>query len=129
MAPDGQASRQPDFLNGCALLDTDLPPLALLQELLAIEQKLGRDRHANHHAKWAPRTLDLDLLLYGDRCVALPELMVPHPLLPQRAFVLQPLCEIAPDWVHPQLQQTIWELAQRPTDAAVTQPLRVAPGL
>ncbi len=121
IAPDGQAAPQPDFWNGCALLDTDLPPLGLLPVLLGIEQQLGRKRHA----KWAPRTLDLDLLLYGDRCIEKPELVVPHPQLHRRAFVLQPLCDIAPDWVHPVLRQTVRELAQSPTDATITQPLRL----
>jgi 2-amino-4-hydroxy-6-hydroxymethyldihydropteridine diphosphokinase len=121
IAPDGRVAPQPDFWNGCALLETDLPPLGLLHVLLGIEQQLGRERHA----KWAPRTLDLDLLLYGDRQVQGPELVVPHPLLHRRAFVLRPLCDIAPDWVHPILQQTVWELAQSPTDADVTQPLRL----
>ncbi|MFQ3678943.1 MAG: 2-amino-4-hydroxy-6-hydroxymethyldihydropteridine diphosphokinase [Pseudanabaenaceae cyanobacterium] len=121
IAPDGQAAPQPDYWNGCALLATDLPPLGLLQVLLGIERKLGRERHA----PWAPRTLDLDLLLYGDRHIQEPELMVPHPRLHHRAFVLQPLCDLAPDWKHPVLQKTIWELAQAPTDADVTQPLRI----
>jgi len=121
IAPDGQAAPQPDFWNGCALLETNLPSPRLLQVLLEIEQQLGRERHA----KWAPRTLDLDLLLYGDCCIALPELRVPHPLLHHRAFVLQPLCDIAPDWVHPILQQTVREMAQSPTDANVTQPMRL----
>ncbi|MGQ9866727.1 MAG: 2-amino-4-hydroxy-6-hydroxymethyldihydropteridine diphosphokinase [Pseudanabaenaceae cyanobacterium] len=123
IAPNGQVAPQPDFWNGCALLDTDLPPLGLLHVLLAIEQRLGRERQA----KWAPRTLDLDLLLYGDRQIQEPELVVPHPRLHRRAFVLQPLCDIAPDWVHPILQQTVWELAQSPPDAEVTQPLRLTP--
>ncbi len=89
----------PDYLNAVAELRTGLQPLALLNALQAIEQAHGRQR-PHHHA---PRTLDLDLLLFGQRVLAHPELTLPHPRLHQRAFVLEPLAQIAPELVHPQL--------------------------
>ena len=87
----------PDFLNAVAAVDTRLAPAALLAALQAIEQAHGRQRsHRN-----APRTLDLDLLLYGTQVIDLPGLQVPHPYLHERAFVLVPLAEIAPDLAIP----------------------------
>ena len=89
----------PDFLNAVAELRTALQPLDLLAELQAIERAHGRERPFRH----APRTLDLDLLLYGQRVVDDPALTVPHPRLHERAFVLLPLAELAPDLHHPRL--------------------------
>lgn len=83
---------QPDFINAVALLRTRLSPLALLDQLQALEQRHRRVRHQH----WGPRTLDLDLLLYGSEKVQLPRLRVPHPELPSRAFVVLPLAELAP---------------------------------
>jgi len=97
---------QPDYLNGCALLQSQLPPLALLDCLLALEQRCGRVRRE----RWGPRTLDLDLLLWGDRVIELPRLQVPHPRMRDRPFVLVPLADIAPDWRDPQTGQTIGQL-------------------
>ncbi|WP_153109705.1 2-amino-4-hydroxy-6-hydroxymethyldihydropteridine diphosphokinase [Propionivibrio limicola] len=88
---------QPDFINAVAAIDTPLPAAALLTALLDIEQHFGRRR--DYH--FAPRTLDLDLLLYGDEVIDLPGLQVPHPRLHLRAFVLAPLTEIAPDCLIP----------------------------
>ncbi|MFL5911753.1 MAG: 2-amino-4-hydroxy-6-hydroxymethyldihydropteridine diphosphokinase [Gaiellaceae bacterium] len=85
---------QPRFLNGVAALDTDLPAGALLDVLLAVEQRFGRRREAS--LPQGPRTLDLDLLLYGDAEIEEPGLRVPHPRLHERAFVLGPLAELAP---------------------------------
>jgi 2-amino-4-hydroxy-6-hydroxymethyldihydropteridine diphosphokinase len=93
----------PPFLNGAAELNTMLGAHAVLQRLLEIERALGRERRE----KWAARPIDLDLLLYGDRVLASHNLVVPHPLMHERRFVLQPLAEIAPDAVHPTLQMTI----------------------
>lgn len=90
---------QPDFINAVAMLETRLPPRELLDELLAIEHAHGRDRHAG--PRWGPRTLDLDLLLHGDATIDEPALRVPHPHLHERAFVLLPLAEIAPDAMVP----------------------------
>lgn len=85
---------QPEFVNAAAALDTSLAPRELLDALLAIERAAGRTRGG---ARWGPRTLDLDLLLYGDRVLHEQGLEVPHPCLHERAFVLAPLAEIAPD--------------------------------
>jgi 2-amino-4-hydroxy-6-hydroxymethyldihydropteridine diphosphokinase len=84
---------QPRFLNGVALLRTTLAPRALLDVLLAVERRLGRVRDG---ARWGPRTLDLDLLLYDARVVDEPGLRVPHPRLHERRFALEPLAELAP---------------------------------
>ena len=96
---------QPDYLNGCAILETSLSANNLLQTLLNIEQQFGRIRRE----KWGPRTLDLDLLLYGDSIIETPLLQVPHPRMLERAFVLVPLSEIAETWVHPITKKTIKE--------------------
>lgn len=89
---------QPRFLNGALALETSLTPRELLERLLAIEQELGRTRDGT---RWGPRTLDLDLLLYDDRVIDEPDLVVPHPELAERAFVLEPLVELAPDLALP----------------------------
>ena len=90
---------QPDYINAVARIETRLSPEALLETLLAIEQAHGRERG---DLRWGPRTLDLDLLLFGDRVICSERLTVPHPGLPQRAFVLYPLQEIAPGLEIPQ---------------------------
>ena len=90
-APVG-LKHQPDFINAVVALETKLAPLALLEELFAIESRFGRRRSVKN----APRTLDLDLLLHGDAVLATPTLILPHPRMHQRAFVLAPLAEIAP---------------------------------
>ena len=87
---------QPDFINAAALLETTLAPRPLLEALLDIERAHGRERAADG-SRWGPRTLDLDLLLYGDAVIDEAGLVVPHPQLHARAFVLVPLAEIAPD--------------------------------
>jgi 2-amino-4-hydroxy-6-hydroxymethyldihydropteridine diphosphokinase len=84
---------QPRFLNAVAELETELPPRALLDRLLEIERELGRIRGG---PRWGPRTIDLDLLLYGDERLDEPDLTVPHPRLHERRFVLQPLAELDP---------------------------------
>ncbi|MCU0812826.1 MAG: 2-amino-4-hydroxy-6-hydroxymethyldihydropteridine diphosphokinase [Burkholderiaceae bacterium] len=87
----------PDFVNAVALVDTTRPPAELLVQLLAIEQQAGRERPSRN----APRTLDLDLLLYGDARVDTPALQVPHPRMHLRAFVLVPLLDVWPDAMVP----------------------------
>lgn len=91
--PVGYAD-QPRFLNGALAVDTDLSPRDLLARLLAVERELGRVREAG--LRYGPRTIDLDLLLYGDRVVNEPGLTVPHPRLEERRFVLEPLYELDP---------------------------------
>ena len=105
-APVGNAD-QPDFVNAVAQLSTDLAPRALLAALLALERRFGRERSFRN----APRTLDLDLLLYDAQCIAEPGLAVPHPRMHQRAFVLAPLVEIAPACVIPGIGPAVQWLA------------------
>ena len=90
---------QPDFINAVAVLETTLPARELLDGMLGIEHEAGRERHADE--RWGPRTLDLDLLLYGDAMIDEPGLHVPHPHLHERVFALLPLVEIAPDAMIP----------------------------
>jgi 2-amino-4-hydroxy-6-hydroxymethyldihydropteridine diphosphokinase len=98
------------YLNAAIELATTLIPDALLERLLEIEVSQGRTRGPDRNA---PRTLDLDLLLYGDRKLAGPNLEVPHPRLAERPFVLEPLCDLAPALIHPTLGETIEVLACR----------------
>ena len=95
-APVGYAD-QPDFVNACALLETSLEPRELLDHLLAVEKRHGRVRDIPN----GPRTLDLDIVLYGERVIDEPGLKVPHPRAHERAFVLVPLLEVWPDAVIP----------------------------
>lgn len=99
---------QPAFLNAVAELQTTLPPDELLAAMLRIEQQQGRDR--NSSPPKGPRTLDLDLLCYGDLLVHTPTLTLPHPGLAQRGFVLVPLEEIAPQWQHPATGKSAMQL-------------------
>jgi 2-amino-4-hydroxy-6-hydroxymethyldihydropteridine diphosphokinase len=89
---------QPRFLNGAVAVETELEPRELLERLLAVERALGRDRSG---PRYGPRTIDIDLLLYGDRVVDEPRLTVPHPRLAERAFALEPLAELDPGLVLP----------------------------
>lgn len=95
-APVG-LKRQPDFINAVAALDTALSPLALLRALFELEARFGRSRSVPN----APRTLDLDLLLFGDTRLEEAQLTLPHPRMHERAFVLAPLAEIAPECLVP----------------------------
>jgi len=108
-APVGVEVDQPEFLNAAVVGATTLPPRALLDALLAIERERGRERPFPN----APRTLDLDLILYGDSVVDEPGLQVPHPRFRERRFVLEPLAEIAPDLVDPVTGLTITQLKGR----------------
>lgn len=100
------ASDQPDFINGVARFSGTLDPLDLLSILHVVEAEAGRFRTVPN----AARTLDLDLLAVGDVVLDTPRLTLPHPRLPERAFVLFPLCDVAPSWRHPILRRTAVEL-------------------
>ena len=97
---------QADFLNAVCLVETNKTPQDVLQILIEIEQENGRERLI----KWGPRTLDLDLLLYDDLILETEDLIIPHPFMHQRDFVLIPLAEISPLTMHPVLKKNILEL-------------------
>lgn len=99
---------QPRFVNSAAVLETALEPLELLRALMRIEHAMGRDRAVAPPK--GPRVIDLDLLLYGEVVLGEPELTLPHPAMHEREFVLEPLAEIAPEWVHPGSGLTVQEL-------------------
>lgn len=99
---------QPDFLNGVLILDTSLTPERLLEVLQDIEASEGRKRQE----KWGPRVLDLDLLWVGREVRDTPELSLPHPLLSERSFVLEPAAEVAPRWMHPHTGLSIERMRQ-----------------
>jgi 2-amino-4-hydroxy-6-hydroxymethyldihydropteridine diphosphokinase len=112
----------PDYINAVVALDTRLPALDLLDQLQALEQAAGRERSYPD----APRTLDVDLLLYGDASIESPRLSVPHPRMGQRAFVLVPLAEIAPQLVSAaQLEAVAGQLIQRLQDVSLRTPDQV----
>lgn len=97
---------QPAFLNAVMSLQTSLSPHQLLNKILEAEQLMGRVRDE----KWGPRTIDIDILYYNADIMQHDTLIVPHPEMAQRRFVLQPLCDLAPDFMHPVLQQTSRQL-------------------
>lgn len=103
------------FLNQAIGVETSLSPHDLLNELLQIEAELGRVRQENHQG-YESRPIDLDVIYYDDMVIADEELIVPHPRLHQRRFVLEPLCEIAPDFIHPLFRESNRELLARCED-------------
>jgi 2-amino-4-hydroxy-6-hydroxymethyldihydropteridine diphosphokinase len=105
-APVGVPGPAPAFLNAAATGESDRPASVVLDLLLAVEQQFGRERPY----VGAPRTIDLDLILYGESVINAPGLIVPHPRFRERRFVLKPLAEIASDWIDPVTGKTIEEL-------------------
>ena len=97
---------QPDFLNAAVRIRTPATPDALLRSLLAIESEAGRIRTIRN----APRTLDIDILFFGDRELSSSDLTIPHPRWAERSFVLAPLAEIAPEWIDPATGRTVGEV-------------------
>lgn len=105
---------QPGFLNLAVEVETNLTPLALLKTVLQIEESLGRVREE----RWGARLIDIDIILYGSEVVSIAdELQIPHPEMQNRKFVMEPLAEIAPDLIHPVLQQSVSEILASLTDS------------
>ncbi len=100
--------KQGRYLNAVWEISTQLPAADLLGRLLAIEERLGRVRTVPN----APRTIDLDILFYGNEHIRLPGIEIPHPRLHERLFVLEPLAELVPAWVHPVLQRTVKQMLE-----------------
>ena len=113
--PVGTTSPQPDYLNGCALLEVRQTPEELLAILQAIELQFGRVRRE----RWGARTLDLDILLYENLIINYPNLIIPHPRMNERAFVLVPLNEIAPRWREPITGKSIEQLVRNVDSSGV----------
>ncbi len=106
-APFG-VNHQPRFLNACIAIETDLDPYSLLALVKSIEKETGRITRK----RWGPREIDIDILLMENTVIRDPKLQIPHPGMPERAFVLKPLCQIAPDMIHPLKGKSIralWE--------------------
>ena len=113
--PGDDPKAHPQFLNGAIQVATELEPEELLSHLLAIEAELGRHRIPGE--RWQPRIIDLDIIAIDSLTIESPALVIPHPQMHTRLFVLEPLLEIAPDWRHPVLQRSVSELRQSVLDS------------
>jgi len=118
-APWGKTD-QADFLNQVLLIETNLSPQALLKAIFSIEEKGGRIRTVKN----APRTIDIDILFYNRLILELPGLSIPHPQIVDRRFVLEPLNEISPEFVHPVLEKTVHQLLLECKDELVVKKIR-----
>ena len=125
-APVGPAG-QDAYLNAALELRTWLAPLELLRRLQAIEVRLGRER-GPETVRWGPRIIDLDLLFFGDRCIDLPDLVVPHPRAHERAFVMLPMAELAPGFRHPVVGVAVAEIAREQAHTGGVRISRRPPG-
>ena len=103
-----------EFLNQAIMVETELEPHTVLKRCLQIEADLGRIRSGDGYK---PRTIDIDIIFFGNQTINQPDLTVPHPLMHLRNFVLQPLCDIAPDFVHPVFGLTVSQLAEGSIDS------------
>ena len=112
-------TNQPEFYNQVLIIDSSLGPSALLAKLQAIEKKLGRIREE----KWGPRIIDIDVLFYSDKIIETESLQIPHPGIPDRRFTLEPLNEIAPDFLHPVLKKKISTLLTECNDQSYVEKL------
>jgi len=118
----GGPPENPLFLNTVLQIETSLEPQQLLATCMAVEDEFGRSRPV----RWSPRTLDIDILFYADQVICEENLTIPHPRLQERAFVLAPLREIAPDLRHPLLEQTITALAAAAAGIEELVPMRTS---
>ncbi|MBN1140832.1 MAG: 2-amino-4-hydroxy-6-hydroxymethyldihydropteridine diphosphokinase [Deltaproteobacteria bacterium] len=118
-APQGGAPDQPRYFNAVLAVATPLSPEQLLARCQAVEREFGRERRE----RWGPRTLDIDILAFGDRISETPALILPHPRLHLRSFVLLPLLEVTPEWRHPRLGKTVRRMVAELPETALDHPL------
>lgn len=112
---------QPNFLNQVVILKTPFSPIQCLQKCLQIEKSMGRKREI----KWGPRIIDIDILLYNNIKINTPNLQVPHPHLHERRFVLEPLCDVLPNFKHPYLKKNLSQLLKECPDSLPVTPYRI----
>ena len=113
------------FLNQVVIAETELEPHIVLERCLQIETELGRTRSGNGYE---PRTIDIDIIFFGGQIIRQPDLQVPHPLMHRRNFVLQPMCDVAADFVHPVIGKTVRQLADECDDKSAVTPLHFHQG-